>query len=131
MGRVVYIHATAPNKGSFSIDLVSSVPEKYDLANIPMRITVNLVEKEVIITHKDKDKTNKDSVPVKRDAGPFEAGKEFQVMIFAQSSGYEIAVAGMHFAFFKYPTHTSIHNMSVQLVNVTVIQKIDYHCEDD
>lgn len=133
MGRVVYIHAEAPSEGSFSIELVSSLPEKYDLTNIPLRIEVNLdatPADQVTITHKNKEKSNRNAVAVKQDDS-FKAGKEFKMMIFAQSEGYEIAVGGMHFAFFKYPTHTSIHNMSVQLVNVTHIIKLDYHYDDE
>ena len=126
VGRVVYVHAVAPSNGIFSIDLVSSAPDKYNLNNIPLRIAVDLDENHVTLSHKDKDNKEKGS-DQKAGSMPFCEGEAFRMMLFVQTEGFEIGVNGMHFDFFKYRTCTSFNNMSVQLVNVTAIQKIDYY----
>ena len=120
---MIYVHAKAPEEGTFFIDLVSSAPDKYNLKNIPFRISVNLDTNRVTVNHRRDGVWGIEKLIASM---PFIAGETFKLTVFAETNGFEVGVDGMHYVFFEYQK-TSIVNMSVQLVNVSVVEKIDYH----
>ena len=121
-GRIVYIHATAPEEETFAIDFVSSSPYNYTTDNMPFHISVRFQEDAVI----RNTKTNGRWGTEEREGGmPFYPGRPFVVTVFVQKDGFEVSVDETHFTKYRYRTPLS-SNMSVQLRNVPFVQKIEY-----
>lgn len=123
-GKAVYISGRAPNTcTNFTIDLVQSQASEYNDDNVHLRLKVQLEQPQVVVRN---SRTSSGWGAEERSGGmPFSPGQTFTVMIVAQLFGFEVAVNGNHFTYYRYRYPLS-SQMVVMLTDVPHIQKIEY-----
>ena len=120
----MYVHGTAPNTcTNFTIDLVQTSVSNYSDDKIHLHLKVQLEQPQVVV--RNSHTGNSWGVEERGGGMPFSPGQPFTVMIIAQLFGFEVAVNGNHFTYYRYRLPLS-HQMAVVLSDVPHIKKIEY-----